>query len=399
MVKVRSLRLIFISLGKIDSIEDRSIYADLMRYFVTEGHHVTIISPLERGQKGKSGLFRHEHYSILKVKTLKNQKTNPFEKMAAVLSIDYLIKAAIKKYLVNEMFDLAMYATPPITLTNSIRHLKNEHKIQTYLLLKDIFPQNAVDLKIIGKGSLIYKYFKLKESQLYALSDYIGCMSEANVNFFLKNNPEINSSKVEICPNSIELKASCESQVDLEIVKEKLGIVTGQRVFIYGGNLGKPQGIKFLKDLLDQELNSQRSFFIIIGDGTEYSVLEEWYNRVKPDNVILKSYMPIEEYNEYVRIADVGLIFLDYRFTIPNYPSRLLGYLDNCKPIIAFTDETSDVGLNAEKRGYGKWCRSNDLKAAMETIEFFSSVDNNTVQTMGHRGYEYLKSHYSVNNS
>jgi len=65
---------------------------------------------------------------------------------------------------------------------------------------------------------------------------------------------------------------------------------------------------------------------------------------------------------------DVGLIFLDHRFTIPNFPSRLLDYLDASLPVIAATDPVTDVGsivLNAEA---GLSCRSNNVQAFLQCI-------------------------------
>ena len=74
-----------------------------------------------------------------------------------------------------------------------------------YLLLKDIFPQNAVDLGMFSKGGLLYRMFRKKEERLYQLSDYIGCMSPANVDYILRHNREVDIHRVEVCPNSIEL--------------------------------------------------------------------------------------------------------------------------------------------------------------------------------------------------
>lgn len=56
-----------------------------------------------------------------------------------------------------------------------------------------------------GIKGFIYKYFRRKEKELYKISDYIGCMSQANVNYVIKHNPEVDSSVVEICPNCVEV--------------------------------------------------------------------------------------------------------------------------------------------------------------------------------------------------
>lgn len=86
--------------------------------------------------------------------------------------------------------------------------MKNRDDSYAYLLLKDIFPQNAVDLQILNTNGMkkwIYRYFRKKEKSLYAFSNKIGCMSQANVDYILKNNPSIHDTKLEVCPNSIEL--------------------------------------------------------------------------------------------------------------------------------------------------------------------------------------------------
>lgn len=73
-------------------------------------------------------------------------------------------------------------------------------------MLKDIFPQNAVDLGMLSKSGarkLIYNLFRKKEEKLYIISDYIGCMSNANVDYIVKNNPYLSEKTIEVCPNSI----------------------------------------------------------------------------------------------------------------------------------------------------------------------------------------------------
>ena len=101
---------------------------------------------------------------------------------------------------------MILYSTPPITLTNLIKRLKKVSNAKTYLLLKDIFPQNAVDLNLLKHGGILYNYFRKQEKVLYKISDFIGCMSPANLKYVLDNNPQIEKKKLEVNPNSIEVK-------------------------------------------------------------------------------------------------------------------------------------------------------------------------------------------------
>jgi len=176
-------------------------------------------------------------------------------------------------------------------------------------------------------------------------------------------------------------------------------------IFIYGGNLGKPQGIDYLIKCLDDNKYRNDCFFVIVGSGTEYHRLEAWLDEqehVKDDtrslSVKLIKGLPKEDYDQLVQSCDVGLIFLDYRFTIPNYPSRLLSYLENKMPIICATDVNTDIGKIAEQNGYGYWCQSiNPLDFSILVNRFLAEPER--IKTMGERGYEYLKKNYLVDNT
>ena len=55
--------------------------------------------------------------------------------------------------------------------------------------------------------------------------------------------------------------------------------------------------------------------------------------------------LPKADYETIVASCDVGMIFLDHRFTIPNFPSRMLSYMKAKIPILAVTDPNTDVGM------------------------------------------------------
>ncbi len=388
------MNLIFLTLARIENIEQRGIYSDLMRKFRDEGHNVYIVCPAERRLGVNSSLIDSHGVHILNVRTLNIQKTNIVEKGLGTLLLESQFKAAIKKYLKGIKFDLITYSTPPITFTNVVKYLKKQNpQAVSYLQLKDIFPQNAVDIGMFSASSLFYKYFRKKEAELYKASDYIGCMSPANVKFVLDHNDYIERDRVEVAPNSVSLCAETEdtNSLDNKAIKEKYGLPSEKPIFIYGGNLGKPQGIDFLIKCLDECKNRQDCYFIVIGSGTEFSKLKHWYEESKPSSVKVMSVLPKNDYDKLVKACDVGLIFLDYRFTIPNYPSRLLSYLENRMPVICATDVNTDMGPIAEQNGYGYWCES------VNAADFVALVDKmlkSDIAGMGAKGYQFLCENY-----
>ena len=219
-------------------------------------------------------------------------------------------------------------------------------------------------------------------------------MSPANVKYVIDHNKEVNPKKVEEAPNSYEVVKYAElGKEERNAMRLKYNLPVDVPIFIYGGNLGKPQGIDFLIQCLEKNGDRVDCHFVVVGNGTEYSKIEQWYNKMSPKSVSLFQRLPKEDYDTLVRSCDVGLIFLDYRFTIPNYPSRLLPYLMEKKPIIAATDLASDIGTIAEANGYGYWCPSNDVSAFTKSVDRMLSSD---LVKMGELGYQYYLNHYTV---
>lgn len=381
------------------NIEARGIYTDLMRKFRDEGHEVYIIHPNERRNCRPTEVKTEGRIHCLGVRTLNVTKTNVVEKGIGQLMLESQFKRALKKYFGNVKFDIILYSTPPITFNKVIKYAKkaSDGKAMTYLLLKDIFPQNAVDMNMLSKTgvkSVLYKMFRRKEEELYRMSDFIGCMSPANVRYVLKHNPEVSADKVEIAPNSVDLVPSeVEDEGVSAVILTRYGLPTDKPIFIYGGNLGIPQGIPFLIDCLEANADRTDCHFVIVGSGTYYQRLSDWYNKRKPKAVTVMKGLPKVDYDRLVRACHVGLIFLDYRFTIPNFPSRLLSYLEYKMPVIACTDPNCDTGYIAEENGFGIYAPSNDVKAFTYAVDKILTID---IKSMGEKGYEFMKANYLV---
>lgn len=401
------MNIVFLTMSRITGLLTRGIYTDLMRKFRDEGHRIIIVSPRERSLKLESGLDEVDGVRVLGVKTLNLQKTSIIEKGIGQIMVEGQFKRAIKRYLYDCSFDLILYSTPPITFPRIIKYLKIKNpNAKTYLLLKDIFPQNAVDIGMMSKTGLkgiLYRFFRKKEKVLYSLSDYIGCMSPANVDYVLKHNPELSKGRVEIAPNSIELikdnsnRDYCkEIENERSFIRSKYNLPNDRPIFIYGGNLGKPQGIPFLIRCLEANSSRKDCHFVVVGNGTERARLESWYMSSKPRSVTIMNRLPKEDYDLLAKSCDVGLIFLDHRFTIPNFPSRLLPYLENKIPIIAATDPNCDTGKIAEENGFGYWCESDSVIAFTTILDKMIHSDR---KAMGERGYEYLCKNYLVSNT
>ncbi|MBE6781148.1 MAG: glycosyltransferase family 4 protein [Ruminococcaceae bacterium] len=393
------MNILFITISAVPHLSGHGISLDLIRELKSRGHNVYVVGANDRINNTPTYVKTEEDSQVLRVKILSNKNTNIIEKGLSNLMLPYLYTAAIKKFFKGIKFDLILYPTPPVTQAATVAYIKKRDNAKTYLLLKDIFPQNAVDIGMMTKSgvkSIIYKTFRKKEEKLYKLSDYIGCMSGANVDYILKHNPYLKPEKVHINPNTIEVEPYEKDIEKRNAIREKWGIPEGKTVFVYGGNLGRPQDIPFVIKCLKANANREDCFFVVCGKGTEYKKLKEFYETEKPENLLLLNGLVKAEYEDFVKAFDVGLIFLDHRFTIPNFPSRLLSYMQAKMPVLACTDPNTDIGKVAEEGGFGVWCESNSPENFTKAVDKLLSAN---LTEMGEAGYNYLKENYTSKQS
>lgn len=389
------MNILFLTLSKMENVNERGIYTDLVRELAGRGVNMYVVSPREKRMNLPTELSKVDNINLLKVRTGNITKTNFIEKGFSTIAIERQYLRAVQKYLPHVRFDMVMYSTPPITFEKVVKYFKEKHNSKTYLILKDIFPQNAVDINIMKKGSLIWNYFRKKEQRLYEMSDIIGCMSEGNKEYILKNNSFINRERVEIFPNSIKpIKRIVKKEKDSNLLK-KYKIPNDSTLFVYGGNLGKPQGIDFLLEVTDHFKQVDKGHLLIVGYGTEFEKIQRYLESSKNKNISLFKTLPKKDYDKLLEVADVGLIFLDRRFTIPNIPSRLTAYMEYSLPILAATDKNTDLKDVLFESNSGLWSESGDLASFLQNACKLST-NKELRDKMGNNGRDYLEKYYDV---
>lgn len=391
------MKVLFISLCAIEDFESQGIYTDLLKTFRTHGHDVLAIAPREKRTGLPTELINLGGIRVLHVAIGNIQKTNLVEKGISTLTVKGKFLKAFDEYASGEQFDLVLYATPPTTIAGLVEGVKRRTGAKAYLLLKDIFPQNSLDLGMLsehGLKGLIYRYFKSTEKGTYAAADWIGCMSEANRDYLLAHEPWLSPERVEVNPNTVTPKDM--SGVDAESFRRKYGIPSDETVFVYGGNLGKPQCVGFLMELIALNEKSPVGFFLVAGSGTDRPKLEAFFSETTPTHARLLPNLPRGEYDAMLCACDVGLVILDHRFTIPNFPSRALSYMQAGLPIATATDAVCDMGRLAEENGFGVSGSSDDAAAFLKKL---GRLTPEGVAAMGKRSREYLENNYTAERS
>ena len=383
-------KILFVTLARIDDINVSGIYSDLISKFVSEGYDATIICPIERRFGLNSRIINSNGVKIIQVKSLNVQKTNIFEKIVSTFLLEFIFFSAFYKNCRNESYDIGLFTTPPIFITNFIKFLNKKKLKIKYLLLKDIFPQNALDLNITRKFSLFYLYSRFIEKKLYNQFDYIGCMSKANMDYILKHNT-INKSKLEVNPNSVDVSRYPKKKNNKKKTKElKL---------VYGGNLGLPQNPILITKFISKIEILDNISFKIIGSGTEFKFIESYILKNNINNTQIVRSLTKASYFEELDNSDVGLIFLNEKFTIPNYPSRLLDYLYFDLAILSNTDINTDITDFIRNANVGK-CFFGVQDLDNMITEIIKIKDSSAyLESFNHNSYKSMIKYFNIDTS
>ena len=389
------MKLLFISIAWPRPAE-RNLYSDLMDEFVRHGHQVHVVGTRDGGRGGGADLRTENGITVLRIAAGRIRKTSYLRKAMQLLTLGGKFRSAVKKQFADESFDLIMGPTPPITLSLLFRKLKKRYRAPFYLLLKDIWPQGSVDLKVYRKHSLPWLFFRMHEKRIYRVADHIGTMSPMGAEYILSKNRSLPASKVEVCPNSIRPSEGVSLKGKDEI-RKKYGIPRDACVFIFSGNLGVGHGLHFLVEAMQALSDYPEAYFVIGGSGTQFQFLEKKKRELHLENLFLYNWLPREDFESILATSDVGLILL-YRYTSPQFPSRLLSYFEFSKPALCAVNKDTDIGTIVEKGECGMAVEHGDLESFTGAVRFFSGQAERRKE-MGRNGRRLLMERYTVAHS
>lgn len=359
------------------------MYTTLVEEFVNHRHEVTVIAP----GNGKTGIYVENGIPVLRVQTLPIKNVPNYLKGIANVLLPYQFERALNQFYKEKSFDLVISPTPPITLVDLATKLKRKFGAKFYLILRDIFPQNAVDLGFMKKEGYLHRHFRRKEAKLYIEADYIGCMSQGNIDYIRKHNPEVSTEKLHELKNYQKLYKGFVS--DSELIKNKYRIID-KFVVVFGGNMGKPQQLENILTLTESVLHFPDIVFLLLGEGVQMNKIEAEARAKGLTNINIQRTIPKQEYQDLLSVCDVGLISLHKDFTIPNIPSKALDYFNVGIPVLASLDMATDFGKILDENKCGLWSYAGDHQLFHENLlKLYQSPI--LTSNMGQNGNSYFK--------
>jgi glycosyltransferase involved in cell wall biosynthesis len=405
------MKLIFVSIGMPDMAAKRGgLYADLLYGLADMGYDITVLAPAL--EDGFSGMRQEGDCRVVRVPMKPFMGNYTFwQKGTRILRMNGLYKDAYRKYLKEEKFDVVMMATPPATLVDVVKMIKQLSGAKFYLMLRDIHPEclNRKEIperfmkrtdvydeckRPYGVNIFAEKLLYYKSQSLYKIADWIGCMSPENQKFLKHIAPYVKDESNVLLPNWYKGNEATELKNEAEL-RTKYGL-TNKFIAIFGGTIGEAQAVWNIATLAKHNLNKKDVVFLVVGKGVKKAILQEMAQKDNLTNMLFVNYMPKEDYEQILQLADVGLISLDEKYTVPTCPSKIIGYMALKKPVLAMINKGSDYGeFYMDKPGCGFWSADLDYETMFANFDRLYT-DAALRKQMGQAGYDYYKTHFTV---
>lgn len=391
------MNILFIFSRHSENPNDSTLTKDLSDEFFKQGNDVTVVTLLEKKYRKETELKKENGYDVLRVKTGNYFNiSNKFEKGMTVLTMARDLKNSILKNLGDRKYDLIVTHTPFVSTEKLITPLKKHFGCPAHLILWDIFPQNAKDLGMIT-NKFLFNFFKRKEEKMLKAYDYISCMSEGNVKYLIENYPYLNKDNIKLMRNWALIKPKID--INKEEIRNKYGFNKKDFIAIFGGNMGKPQKLENILALAEKALSEEIIKFLFVGSGSEKDRLEKLAKEKNLINTTFINQVPREDYEKITGACDVGIVSLDERFTVPNFPSKTTDYFKLGLPILASLDKCAmeDYGNFLENIAKGGLASTapNTEKLYKKLKKLYEN--KNLREELGNNGRKFYEENLGVN--
>jgi glycosyltransferase involved in cell wall biosynthesis len=240
---------------------------DLAREFLNQGYDPVVLVPMN-SPLSLWELEVMDGVQILRLSSPMMQDVGRFRRALSEIFLPLSMIYALKKSPYGTVdWTYLIWYSPPIFFGPLIWYLKRSTNCRTYLILRDIFPEWALDLGLIRKG-LIYWFFKAIANFQYSIADTIGIQTGSNISYFQSDKNKY-IEKVVVLDNW-----QTESEINGSSIQIGFTSLANRKIFVYVGNMCIAQGMDVLIDLAALLNNRSDIGFIFVGRGTEVDRLK-----------------------------------------------------------------------------------------------------------------------------
>lgn len=329
---------------------------DLSLEFVRQGHELTMMvaSP---GLEVPARLENFEGVHVLRLRTLATKDVGYARRALAELLMPFYMYFHLRKRVeIQTAWTGVVWYSPSIFLGPLAHVLKWKNACRSYLIVRDIFPEWAIDMGIMRRGP-VYWVMKAIANYQYAVADVIGVQTPGNLGYFERQGKD-KSKRIEVLHNWLSEAPRQACSIDLS----HSALADKKTVFVYAGNMGVAQGAQVLLDLAELCKPHVDIGFVFVGRGSDAKKLKQQSQEMALSNTLFFDEIEPEEIPGLYAQCHIGLIALDPKHKTHNIPGKFLSYMQAGLPVLASINSGNDLAEIIASAGVGCACGSADAK-------------------------------------
>ncbi|TGM56526.1 glycosyltransferase family 4 protein [Leptospira adleri] len=358
--------------------------------FIAQGHDVTVVTPDSNLYRGFS-LIEMDGVSIYRFPSGRIKNVSKIKRAVNESLLSFWAWFFLSRVFRKNRNDLIVYYSPSIFWGFLVGKLRKLWNAPSFLILRDLFPQWAIDSRVLREQSFVTKYFRWVERINYNVADRIGIQSPKNVDWF------VDKFKKKYDVSLLYNWSSDQPIVSMnKPYREKMGI-NDKVVFFYGGNIGHAQEMSNLLRLAENLRDISKIHFVLVGSGDEVELVKKTVERRSLKNLTLMGSVSQTEYRQLLSEFDVGLISLHRDHKTHNFPGKLLGYMVQSMPILGCVNPGNDLKEIIEDASAGFISFSGDDESLK--LNAIRLLDEKLRQDLGKNSKRLLDEKFSVSSA
>jgi colanic acid biosynthesis glycosyl transferase WcaI len=274
----------------------------------------------------------------------------------------------------------AIFCAPAAWITARIARAKS------WLHIQDFELEAAINLKLLpGLGFLTSFILKI-EGFLLKRFDVVSTISQRMLERLHEKG--VPDHKTYLLPNWVDRKVIFPLSHPSRI-RQEIGAGPEKIVILYSGNLGQKQGLELLVGAAQVLQNENDIFFVICGNGSARSQLEEQAENLS--NIRFIDLRPVEQLNELLNVADIHILLQRAETADLVMPSKLGGMLASGRPVIATASRGTELAAVIQETGL--LIPPENLKELTQAI-FSLAHDAPRREELGKRGLQFVRAHW-----
>jgi len=328
---------------------------DLSREFAVQGHALTVLLP-SPDQQDPWVLKKMDGVQVLRLKAPRTKGISYIRRTLGELLMPFsMLRQFRKSPLASERWAGVVWYAPSIFHGPLASALKKSSDCKGYLIIRDIFPEWAVDMELMGQG-LPYWFFDMVARYQYSVADVIGVQTPGNRGYFDRWQKQP-GRKLEVLQNWLGKPAQVRCSIRVSETP-----LAGRKVFVYAGNMGVAQGMDIMLDLAEKYRGRTDVGFLFVGRGSDAARLKTSAKDRKLNNVLFYDEIHPDEILDLYAQCSVGIVALDPRHKSHNIPGKFLTYMQGGLPVLANVNAGNDLAQMIRDDQVGQVCENNQVE-------------------------------------